>query len=371
MYNYIIRRIIEFMKTRDSNLELLRIVSMFLIVIHHYAIHGSAAWAQHFQSSIAATEGIYLFLLLIGKAAVVAFVLIGAYFLSEKEFKLWRIINLCITTFIYSWIIFLFLKLCKFEFPSLSSYNLWFPLPIPSNYWFVIAYVYMLLLMPFMNLILQKCSKQQIILIIGLLCILWCILQFIPDNKPDNSNYDFFSTNNYFLLIYLIGGYIRKYNSRRSLAYSSLCLMISILAVIGIIIMVMHRNESIYYDRLWRIFAVINDPFGLLIGVTLFMTFKDMTIKTNGVINYISKSMFGVYLIHDNSYVRDILWHNVINTTFLSHHPLEYIFFGLVISICIFSICIFIDIIKRVVIDPLIIKRFQELTNRFLIWSRK
>lgn len=309
------------MKQRESNLELLRIVSMFLIVMHHFAIHGCEPWANHFHQGIIDTENIYLILLSLGKAAVVAFVLIGAYFLSEKKFKLWRVVNLCLTTFIYSWLIYLILFFC---FPSALKIetipNVWLPIPIPSNYWFVIAYVYMLLMMPFLNLILDKCSQRQVIIIICGLILFWCILQFVPNSKLDNVDYDFFSTNNYFLLIYLIGGYIRRYGKLKSFTKSCFLLLITLL-ITELVVFIILNYYSKFYDYLWWISATNNGPFGMLIGVPLFLVFKNMHIGYIRFINYVSRSMFGVYLIHDNSFLRDILWKKIINTAPLADNP--------------------------------------------------
>ena len=59
---------------------------MFMILIHHFAYHGTFN-GQQFDMHRASVQVVYNYLLIIGKAGVVAFVLIGAYFLSDKKFN--------------------------------------------------------------------------------------------------------------------------------------------------------------------------------------------------------------------------------------------------------------------------------------------
>lgn len=366
----IIQSITKKYKIRDSNLELLRIISMFFIVLHHYAYHGSFIWTQQYNKLFWNSDKIYLFLSCLGKAAVVAFVMIGAWFLSEKEFKIWRVIQLCMTTFIYSWLIFLFLR---WKFSSLinveSMNNIWWPIPIPSNYWFVIAYVYMLLFMPFMNLIIKKTTKRQIIIIIIVFTILWTTIQFIPNKKLDNDNYNFFDFNNYFLLIYVIAGYLRKYKPKWSKGFfKSLCILIlSILVILVTIYNIPNKDYSFFAVLM----ASLSNPFSLILGIALFVFFNNVHLGHSIVINYVSKSMFGVYLIHDNSFVRTILWHKVINTLPYAQSPLKYLKYGLIVSVIIFITCIIIDIIKRLTIDPIFNYLGLKCTNKIRTWSNK
>ena len=65
-------------KKRNSSIELLRILSMFLIVIHHYAVHGTLPCYSSFNPSISASLRINLFLHVLGRLGVVIFVMIGA-----------------------------------------------------------------------------------------------------------------------------------------------------------------------------------------------------------------------------------------------------------------------------------------------------
>lgn len=357
------------LKKRNSNLELLRIFSMFFIVLHHFAYHGST-WAWQYNRLYWHADKVYLFLACLGKAAVVSFVMIGAYFLSKKKFKLWRVVQLCITTLVYSWLIFLFLH---WKFPGLlkgaTTSNIWLPIPIPSNYWFVIAYVYMLLFMPFMNLILEKTSRRQILTILVVFTLLWTILQFINVIKPDNDQYNFFNFNNYFLLIYLISGYIRKYRPKWSVGFirAFLSLAITLLVIWGIIYSISPKE----YNWFAGVMASLSNPLSLILGVTVFTFFNSINMGHSVIINYISKSMFGVYLIHDNSYVRPIIWQKLVNTLPYAKNPGKYLQFGLEVSLTIFAICVGIDIVKRILIDPITNYLGMKATNSFVKWSSK
>lgn len=64
-------------RERNSSIELLRILSMFAIVIHHYAVHGTLD-PNHYNSAIIGTLRINMFLHYFGKVGVCCFVIIGA-----------------------------------------------------------------------------------------------------------------------------------------------------------------------------------------------------------------------------------------------------------------------------------------------------
>lgn len=354
---------------RNSNLELLRIISMFFIVLHHYAYHGSMEWAQEYNRAYVNSDYVYLILSCLGKAAVVSFVMIGAYFLSRKQFKILRVVHLCITTFVYSWIIYLFLD---WRFPQFihgkSMQEIWWPIPIPSNYWFVIAYVYLLLIMPFMNLIINKLTRRQLAILIWILVIFWCFLEFIPNNKLDNVDYSYFNFNNYFLLIYLIAGYVRKYRPIWTVGIGKTFLIFAIGLVVSFSII--YNTTSKNYNSFAVIMASLSNPLSLVIGVTTFSLFNNINLGHNRIINYISKSMFGVYLIHDNSFIRPIIWHKFINTKLYAVNSSKYLQYGLQVSAIIFCICVGIDIFKRIFIDPIINFLVVKSTNTLIQWSR-
>lgn len=74
----------EVERMRESNIELLRIVSMVLIIMHHFSVHGTFPFTPEltFNKVFLQVFGLG------GKAGVVAFVMITGYFMVSSSFKL-------------------------------------------------------------------------------------------------------------------------------------------------------------------------------------------------------------------------------------------------------------------------------------------
>ena len=79
-------------RQRESGLELLRIIAMLLIVTHHVCYWGGV------QGSTALEQVLMKCCGLGGRLGVNIFVLISAYFMVQKKFKLTRILNTILQT---------------------------------------------------------------------------------------------------------------------------------------------------------------------------------------------------------------------------------------------------------------------------------
>lgn len=86
------------MKKRISNLELLRIVSMFLIVLHHCSLFAfpNIDWAGSFNKTVVD------WLSLGGKLGVNCFILISGYFMAHSKFTLQKFLKLAGSVWFYS-----------------------------------------------------------------------------------------------------------------------------------------------------------------------------------------------------------------------------------------------------------------------------
>lgn len=83
---------------RKTNLEVLRIISMVMIIAHHYALHSGF----DFLSNITINQVIVHILTLFGKVGVALFILISGYFYDKSNFTVKKFISLILKVWIYS-----------------------------------------------------------------------------------------------------------------------------------------------------------------------------------------------------------------------------------------------------------------------------
>ena len=139
------------LKIRNSNLELLRIFSMALIIMHHYAFHSNLEIIS---------PVIHQVLLWGGKIGVMSFLLITGYFQVNSQFKCKKLFKLVFQVLFYSYIYLLLFFI--FDRNTLTFQNKTF-LIIPllsKNYWFISIYVFLYILSPFLNKIIKGFSKN-------------------------------------------------------------------------------------------------------------------------------------------------------------------------------------------------------------------
>lgn len=166
---------------RSLNLDLLRIVAMFFIVIYHFFIHG--VMRQHttpeqgffvtFDSSL--TEKINFFisqmLMVVVSTGVNLFVMISGYLLIlKKEFRAKSLIKLWLKVLLYSFTIAFVFCFAGGGSKSLVIKSL---LPLTTNqYWFMLPYFGLMFLAPFIaRFISTLTQKQYAMLLIALLAI--------------------------------------------------------------------------------------------------------------------------------------------------------------------------------------------------------
>ena len=209
-------------KKRQANFELLRILAMFMVVIMHFLARSSVMQESRRDSLYVfgtVTESLCI-------CAVNVYVLISGYFLSAADVSWKRVIRLIAQTLFYTLLIPVVLVLAgQMELGSaVGIYQIW-PAVFPvqsGQYWFVSAYVVMSIFSPCLNAALEKLDQKKTKQMLAALLLFFCvgktlsILQF----STDKYGYDF----GWFMVLYLIGGYIRRYgvgfftNKKRSAA---------------------------------------------------------------------------------------------------------------------------------------------------------
>lgn len=342
--------------TRNSNFELLRILSMLFIVIYHMIIHGRV-FEDISSNSVKEILTIIEFLIIIH---VNLFVLITGYFQSESNFKqskFWSIIN---SSLFYKLIIIIVLSL--FGIISLNKLTILKELFIInlSQYWFIKVYLFLYCLSPFINILIRNITRKNYQKLIIVLFVLFSVIPYITGEQGfENNGYTLYN----FIFLYLVGGYLRKYPLENSYFMRRFSKNLVIIFFVSIYIFAAMLNYSIsktcmsllnintimneISNNVLRMTLMYSNPLIIIQSIAFFYIFKMLKFKSSFV-NSISRTTLGVYLIHDNNYIRKILYDciNIHNSTIDSYWFILYL---LLMSIIVFVCCSIIEWLRQLV----------------------
>ena len=344
-------------KVRNSNIEILRIISMLMIVISHWTVHNGVV-NQTIEMSF---NRLLLEWTMLGNIGVIIYVMITGYFLgkSEKPFSIKKILRIWLQVLFYSLTIYVLLVILGKEPFSLGNL-LKSMIPVTAKeYWFVTAFLVLMFLTPFINSYINNIKKDEFTKLLKVLTVLFILLPTLAIILIIIKGYlqiqiDFYGTELIqFIYFYLVGAYVSKYEVTILKKHGFMILIISILILlvspIVIIFLSKFKPELVYYSNF---LFNRNSLICVLIGVSLLYIFTNKKVFCNKVINYIAGTMFAVYLISDNNYVRKILWTELlcVGDYVLSNYLIVNLFLSVLI---IFISCIIIEIIRKNTIERL------------------
>ena len=349
-------------KERQLNFEVLRIISMFLIVIFHYSDWGGLI---HIENSTA-NRLLGDFINIGGRLGVNLFILISGYFLIESKFKVKKLLKLGFEILFYS--VFLTIIALVFKMNNIGVKQIIKAfLPISYNfYWFATTYIVMYILSPFINKLVNNISKEQHkILLIILLVITSAIPTILINSNIATSNLM------WFICMYVVSAYIRKYDIQ-SFKTNKTYLIISIILVIamfGISVFSFEiKNYIPFVKKLEIYFNRMNMLPMLMLSISIFMYFKNKEIyKGRKIISILASSSFAVYLIHIHPSIRGYLFNNILNIK--SYYETNTIILFLYIistAILIYVTSVLIDFIRKKILEEPIfrIKKFDKYFDK-------
>jgi hypothetical protein len=108
----------------------------------------------------------------------------------------------------------------------------------------------------------------------------------------------------------------------------------------------------------------------VLMAILLFLGFLKMNIGCKNIINVIASATFGVYLIHDNYYVRPFLWENVFSNASFSENRLLIPYS--VMEICVvFIVCTVIELIRIYLFEKRYIGLLNSISNKISLYIER
>lgn len=302
-------------KQRMANIELLRSISMFMVLAIHLFTKTSVLWNMDATRPVYAISWVLYGLCMTG---VNCYVIISGYFLCDSSFKFEKLFKIYCQVLFYS-VTLAFIAKCILGLEMESGWVAVF-LPITNReYWFATVYIGLYCLMPFINILIRALTQKQFKNLIVVLGMLFCIIPtFLHADSwlEDGGAYGIV----WFIFLYLIGAYIKIYynNKLRKRAWILYVGAILLIPVSKFIVMLVGSMQSIIgADKVFRlseVFYCFNSVPALCASVLLFICFSRITIvneRVISVINLFSGTTFGIYLLHNNRNLSHYLWEGI------------------------------------------------------------
>jgi surface polysaccharide O-acyltransferase-like enzyme len=363
-------------KKRNPSFELLRIIAMLMILMLHY----NAGTGALLQLGLPAT-GVNIFANTIEAFAISGintYVLISGFFLSKSSVKISRIIKLICQVYFYTFLVSLAMMIVGTY--SLHQGNSLYKLveylfPISSeHYWFVTAYVIMYVLAPVMNAAMDRLSRNQARIVIFGMLLWFCIIKsVVPVLFPtDRFGYDY----GWFICLYLIAAYIRKYdislfyNARKSF----MVYLISSLVIAAMSISLYYVNYNRGgFAHFQEVPFNYNFFFTLTASLGLFSFFRYYNMREGRIadaVRIVGPLTFGVYLLNMHVEIRDrwVSWICGLIGEVPDYSVLLFAWHAFRTIVIVFAVGIFVDFIRKIIFDY--IGRFLSQT-RLAKWIEK
>ena len=287
------------MRERQSNIELLRIICMFMIVAHHFATNVWYPGMAHVQTPASTGEAVVLLMHCFFFIGVNCFVLISGYFSIKTSLR--GFIHLYGFYAFYALLIALSQYFYDAQYVGMQLSEKCFHIAVHSlmpwdnnNFWFLNAYLGLFMMAPILNAAIGSLTKPVYVRVLVLLTILNVV--FGGFFSIDLLNTWGFCVAQ-FVYLYMIGGYIRKFVYIESIQvhrWHSIGVYV-ISAVIWGIFVAIQVYQFPFLGRFFKAFAY-NNVFVLLAAVGFFLFMLSFDIK-NRVINWFSSSCLAAYLL--------------------------------------------------------------------------
>lgn len=301
-------------KEKNTGIELLRIISMFMVVILHCLGHGGIIDIAEKNS---ATYIIAWFLECCCYGAVDIYAITTGYVCINSKTKFSRIAHLWLQALIYTaGITFLFKFFVQgYDIGVGQFIGSFFPVT-SKHYWYLTAYFCLYLFIPFINTLLHSLAAEKRQYLVFLIFSVFCIIPFFclfggREILALNEGYSPF----WLMLLYIIGATIKLNENEKPprrkfflIICFFFCSAISLSSKLAIAFLNRAFAQEICGEDL---FISYFSPFIVIGALCLFMFFRHLEIKhLKKTITAFGSASFGVYLISEQQIIKDVFIKN-------------------------------------------------------------
>lgn len=346
-------------KIRNSNIELLRIISMFFIVAGHFISQSGSI-----EYSFCANDYILVFLGSASRIAVNVFLIVGVWYMVDSKFSADRILKLYIQVVTYSLPITAIMMLLNRGNASIKDFARGVLPFCGRGLWFASAYITLMLFKPFLDKVLNW-NRKELSLLVGLLAVFISMVCTLPDVQEG-----YVIDSVWFLVVYLLVGYIKKYPPRIAVS-NGLNIILSgggyMVLVTSIFMGKCFPDGSVLIRAASRFagqyISDIKTVPNFMIAFLFTMWFMRLKERHSATINAMAKSVFTVYIIHQVPAFISFIWRRIFMADlWIPNHAFWYV--AVVVAV-LMAICSAIDMARRKTVESIAEKTtvYRKLAN--------
>ncbi len=325
---------------RNSNYELLRILSMLLIVAWHYSTQfsengtGILDQGMSFYHLFAIVFGSW------GQVGVDLFIIISVYFLRQSNrFRCAKAIDLVFETIAYG---IIWALVCVLVVKPLSRTEILtgvFGLFLGKN-WFIFAYLLLYIFHPILNNIIDKMTDSMLKKTALLLTIFVSGIKTIYHDLPIC---DFlFMVNIYFVVSCIERSELEKLFEKKAKTW----LLITVTALVALQIVLVFLGERFNSQFLIThnyYFNMRGSIFILFTALCVFYLVKPRQPRNSRIVNHIASTCFGIFLSHQ--FLGYHFWYKVFY--YIDDNEFLACVHMIISVVVIFAACSFIDLVRQ------------------------
>ena len=295
-------------KQRAANLDLLRIVSMLLIIFLHSIDHSGVL-----ENAENCGTWMYFYVRLTYAMCMVCvniYVMLSGYFMVNSSFRLHKLVTLWMEAAFYGFALKLVFMLTGEDvFSVFSLVSCFFPI-LTGRYWFLTIYVGMYLVSPFLNVFIRAMNKRQhglLNLCLFAIMSLWSSIH--PAIAGMNSGGGWGLA--WFVVLYLAAAWLQLYYEPNGRICCYLAVYAAIPAMMAAVqLAVRALGIGILQTVMGNWFRYNSAPVYIM-TISLFVAFLNLEIKSrklSDIICHVAPLTLGVYLIHAHANVSPWSW---------------------------------------------------------------
>lgn len=284
---------------RQSGIELLKIIAMFMIVLSHAAQSLGGTQVGFIDLSLSTYNPQYLgvfFFRCLGSLGNLMFLIPSVWFLlNAKKVKINKIAGMIADVFFVSIIILIVYIYVIGRAPTAEEVIRSFFPTIYANNWYVTCYLLLYAIFPFLNSVIEHIDQKTHLVYGTAFFVLYCLINFVRESF-------FYGNLIGFVGIYFMVAYCKKYmlDFFSSKKVNLLLLAFGMAGWVGLVLLTnfLGNRFELLHDKMLKWSTFIN-PFFLLIAFSLFNLLRLSPLQSKAI-NYLSSLSLLIYIIHEN-----------------------------------------------------------------------